>query len=424
MRVWSLFALTALATAPAACGGSSGTASDDGGGTGIFTVPGVDAATGLDSSSSALDAPLGIPSPDSAIPGTDATMAAATDAATETDATTGTDGGVADGSAADAPEADASETDATSGAESGGGEDASPDATAADAAAKDSAAGMDSGPEASAPDAAEKDSAAGMDSGPEASAPDAAEKDSAAGMDSGPEASAPDAAPKDAAMEATTVNCSGTAPTGGTKECSDGSGTVNGNSWTLWQSGSGGCMTPYGVGAAFGATWGPNSDDFLAREGLQWNSTQSYTALGTITATFSETKTGSAGGYSYVGIYGWSENPLHEYYIVEDWYGAGPPNPGGTLMGTITVDGGTYNVYTHTQTNQPAITGGNATFVQFFSVRQTARQCGTISISEHFSQWNTMGMTLGNMEEAKLLIEAGGGTGTITFATGTVTATN
>lgn len=220
----------------------------------------------------------------------------------------------------------------------------------------------------------------------------------------------------------TTVNCSGAAPTGGTKECSsNASGTVNGETWTIWSSGTGGCMTPYNVGAAFNATW-DNSGDFLAREGLQWNSTQTYSELGTIMATFAETKTGSAGGYSYIGIYGWSENPLHEYYIVEDWFGAGPPNPGGTLEGTITVDGGTYNVYTHTQTNQPAITGGNATFVQFFSVRQTARQCGTISISEHFSKWATMGMTLGNMEEAKLLLEAGGGIGSIAFSTGTVTA--
>jgi hypothetical protein len=179
-------------------------------------------------------------------------------------------------------------------------------------------------------------------------------------------------------------------------------------------------MTPYGVGAAFNATWN-NSGDFLAREGLQWNSTKTPSQIGTLTATFSETKTGSAGGYSYIGIYGWSENPLHEYYIVEDWYGAGPPNPGGTLEGTITVDGGTYNVYTHTQVNQPSITG-TATFVQFFSVRQTARTCGTISISEHFSQWaSKFNMQLGNMEEAKLLVEAGGGSGSITFSSATMT---
>ena len=179
-------------------------------------------------------------------------------------------------------------------------------------------------------------------------------------------------------------------------------------------------MTIYDAAAQFSAKWN-NDGDFLARVGLGWGSTQTYTQIGTITATFAETKTGSAGGYSYIGIYGWSENPLHEYYIVEDWFGGGgSPNPGGTKVGTITVDGGTYNVYQHTQVNQPAITGGNATFVQFFSVRQTARTCGTISISEHFAQWATMGMQLGNMEEARILVEAGGGTGSIDFTTATV----
>ena len=57
-----------------------------------------------------------------------------------------------------------------------------------------------------------------------------------------------------------------------------------------------------------------------------WNSTKTYSQLGTISADFAFTKTGSAGGYSYIGIYGWSENPLHEYYIVEDWFGNGSPN--------------------------------------------------------------------------------------------------
>ena len=58
---------------------------------------------------------------------------------------------------------------------------------------------------------------------------------------------------------------------------------------------------------------------------------------------------------------------------MDDWFGGGSPNPGGTKMGTINVDGGTYNVYRHTQTNQPAVTGGNATFDQFFSIRQMPR---------------------------------------------------
>jgi hypothetical protein len=181
-------------------------------------------------------------------------------------------------------------------------------------------------------------------------------------------------------------------------------------------------MTVFGTDATFKANWS-GAGDFLARVGKSFDETKTPSQLGTIGTDFAETKTGSA-SYSFIGIYGWSVNPLHEYYIVEDWFGS-PPSAaslgGATHVGTITVDGGTYDLYTHTQTNQPAITG-TATFVQFFSIRQTARQCGHISISDHFSQWATKGMTLGNLEEARILVEAGGNaTGSIDFTTATMT---
>jgi hypothetical protein len=223
-------------------------------------------------------------------------------------------------------------------------------------------------------------------------------------------------------MQVSAQTCTvGNPLSGGTEHCSsNASGSISGGySWTIWSSGTGGCINTYGVGAAFKATWN-NSGDFLARAGLGWNSSQTYTQIGNIYSDFAYTKTGSAGGWSYIGIYGWSENPLHEYYIVEDWFGSGgPPTGGGTKMGTFTVDGGTYNVYQHTQTNQPSIQG-TATFVQFFSIRQTPRQCGHISISEHFKEWASLGLTLGNMEEAKVLVEAGGGSGSIDFTKATV----
>jgi hypothetical protein len=180
-------------------------------------------------------------------------------------------------------------------------------------------------------------------------------------------------------------------------------------------------MTTYGVGAAFKANWVAASQDFLARDGMQWDESKTYDQYGTIAADFSYTKTGSAGGFSFIGIYGWSNNPLVEYYIVEDWFGGSPPTGGGALQGSFDVDGGTYKIYTHTQNNQPSI-HGNATFPQFFSVRQTARQCGHISISEHFKKWASLNMNLGKMYEAKILIEAGGGTGSIDFTLATVTA--
>lgn len=212
-----------------------------------------------------------------------------------------------------------------------------------------------------------------------------------------------------------------TAPSGGTSHCSSNqSGSVGSLQWTIWSSGSGGCLITYGSGTAFSATWN-NSGDFLARVGLALGSNKTYDKFGTISADFAETKSGSGGGYSYIGIYGWSVSPLVEFYIVEDWF-SGHPNPGGSKMGSFTIDGeGTYDVYKHTQNNQPSIQG-TATFDQFFSVRQTARTCGHISLSKHFDQWKTLGLNLGNMEEAKLLVEAGGGSGRIDFTTATMTA--
>jgi len=191
----------------------------------------------------------------------------------------------------------------------------------------------------------------------------------------------------------------------------------------MWYSGSGGCIETFtGLGGAFKATWN-NSGDFLARMGLQFDETKTFDQYGALGADLAFTKSGSAGGYSFIGIYGWSNNPLVEYYIVENSFGNGPATPYGTSQkGTITVDGASYKVYTGTKTNQPSI-HGTATFQQFFSVRQTPRECGHVSISEHFKQWATMGMPLGKMYEARVLVEAGGGSGSIDFTSANVSVT-
>jgi endo-1,4-beta-xylanase len=216
------------------------------------------------------------------------------------------------------------------------------------------------------------------------------------------------------------VNCSGTPLSGGTQHCSTSAqGTVGSYGWSIWSTQSGGCITPYGVGAAFKATWN-NAGDFLAREGCSWNETKTYNQYGTIAADYAYSKSGSGGGYSYIGVYGWSNNPLIEFYIVDDWFGSAPPTGGGTQVGSFTVDGGTYKIYKHQQVSQPSI-HGTQTFWQYFSVRQTARQCGHISVTAHFDQWKSLGLNLGVMYEAKLLVEAGGGSGSIDFTSASMT---
>jgi endo-1,4-beta-xylanase len=61
-------------------------------------------------------------------------------------------------------------------------------------------------------------------------------------------------------------------------------------------------------------------------------------------------------------------------------------------VGTITVDGGSYEVWKKTRTNKPSITGDNKTFDQYFSIRY----------------------------EAKILVEAQDTTGTVDFTKATV----
>ena len=215
----------------------------------------------------------------------------------------------------------------------------------------------------------------------------------------------------------------GTPLTSGTQYCNTNvSGSYGNNQWSFWENGSAGCITTYSNGA-FRASWN-DSGDVLARVGLEWDSTKTYDQLGTISADFAETKAGTAGGYSYIGIYGWSASPCVEYYIIEDSYDTMPVRPGTvTNMGTYDLDGGTYILYKSMMTGTGTSSCSRVSnWTELYSVRQTARQCGHISISQHFAAWASKFMTLGKMEDAKIFVEAMGGTGSIDFTTAIVTA--
>ena len=183
-----------------------------------------------------------------------------------------------------------------------------------------------------------------------------------------------------------------------------------------------------GGGAAFKTSW-TKPDCYLGRIGYFWGRGKEYPAYKNIYVDYNYTRSGrgTAGGHSYIGIYGWSRNPrasdpnerLIEYYIVDDWFGnqsladtvpPGIDTMGGAIIGTITVDGAIYDIYKSLRVEKPSIEG-TKTFTQIFSVRRNLRQCGTISVTEHFKKWEELGLKLGRLREAKFLIEAGNGTG-------------
>ena len=199
-----------------------------------------------------------------------------------------------------------------------------------------------------------------------------------------------------------------------------GSATDN---WQIWSNQGMGCITTYGTYPAFSASWG-STGDYLARVGLNWASPKTYDQYGTITAEFAESKKGNAGGYSYIGIYGWSQNPCVEFYIVDDSYNTMPVNPGNTTNnGTATIDGGDYILYSrNTSGTGGSNCPGTSNWVQYYSVRKTARTSGQISITQHFDAWKNSKMPLGNVQQAQLLIETGGGSGSIDFTCASVTA--
>jgi endo-1,4-beta-xylanase len=108
-----------------------------------------------------------------------------------------------------------------------------------------------------------------------------------------------------------------------------------------------------------------------------------------------------------LSVYGWSENPLVEYYVIEDSHDAGPF---GTEKGTLYSDGSEYTFYENTRVNEPSIVG-TATFNQYISVRSSPRSSGTVTIQNHFLAWYGADLKLGTLNYQVIAVEGWGGEG-------------
>lgn len=183
----------------------------------------------------------------------------------------------------------------------------------------------------------------------------------------------------------------------------------NGYHYEMWKRDPGTVqMTVYNDEAKFKVEWS-NIHNFVARVGLKYDETRTHDEIGTFTADVAFQKSGIQGdGLAYYGIYGWTVDPLVEFYIMEDWENWRPTAGDGNhhSKGTINVDGSQYNVITREMHNQPSIIDDASNFPQVFSIRQNTRSSGSISISEHFKEWERLGVSLGKLYEVKIKVES------------------
>jgi endo-1,4-beta-xylanase len=201
-----------------------------------------------------------------------------------------------------------------------------------------------------------------------------------------------------AALAVATAVLPGTA-SAATSICSNQTGTNSGYYYQMWTAGTGSACITLNSANSYSTSWS-GIGDFVA--GVGWNpgSNETVTFNGGLSA---------SGGTSLVSLYGWSTNPLVEYYVMEDYTGS--PPTAGTYMGQVTSDGGTYNIYEHQQVNQPSIEG-TATFEQYLAIRTSPTSSGTITTQNFFNAWASHGMNLGTLNYQIMATEAfGGGSG-------------
>lgn len=175
-------------------------------------------------------------------------------------------------------------------------------------------------------------------------------------------------------------------------------GTIDGYDYELWKD-SGTTEMSINGGGLFSCKWS-GINNALFRIGRKFDCTQTWEEIGTISVDYGAEY--APVGNSYLCVYGWTREPLVEYYVVQSWGNWRPP--GAEAIASVDIDGATYDIYETQRVNQPSI-DGTQTFQQYWSVRKGKRTEDVICLTDHFAAWQEQGLELGKLYEVALTVE-------------------
>jgi len=150
---------------------------------------------------------------------------------------------------------------------------------------------------------------------------------------------------------------------------------------------------------SFKCRWN-NTGDAIFRTGKHFDELLTHSQIGKIEVDFGISFL-SRGG-SYLGVYGWTIDPLVEFYIVEN--GLISSFHYRDRKGNININEGSYEIYECDRKKSPSIIGIND-FKQYWSIRKNNRSSGTVNVSKHFYAWEKLGMRLGTIHEISSFVE-------------------
>nr|AGK45631.1 glycoside hydrolase family 11 protein [Phaedon cochleariae] len=171
----------------------------------------------------------------------------------------------------------------------------------------------------------------------------------------------------------------------------NGVGFNNGYYYSFWKD-SGDATFTLNAGGRYASNWTTRTNNWVGGKG--WNPGSSSR-----TVHYSGYFGINANANSYLSLYGWTTNPLIEYYVVESYGSYNPAScAGGTDEGSFNSGGATYQVRKCRRTNQPSIIGTQS-FDQYFSVRTPklgfGQVSGSVNFADHVRYWASRGLPLG-----------------------------